>query len=140
MDKEIAFRYSGARNYPEVASAALKEMYRQKGATLILDDNGMAQSGIIVRHLVLPNAADQSTEVLRYIAEEISPKLHLSLMSQYYPTTSVLNHKELGRGLTKAEYAQVVNAFHEFGFYRGWVQDLESHASYRPDFSKDNPF
>lgn len=140
MDSRLAHEYSQAADYPEIASAALKEMYRQKGSTLIIDDNGTAQSGIIVRHLVLPGAAEQSIEVLRYISEEISPKLHISLMSQYYPTPLVQHHSLLGRYLIKEEYDKVINAFHEFGFYRGWVQDLESHASYRPDFSKDKPF
>ncbi|HEX2936003.1 MAG TPA: radical SAM protein [Bacteroidales bacterium] len=140
MDKHIAFRYSGARNYPEMASAALREMYRQKGSTLILDDYHIAQSGIILRHLVLPYATEQSIEVLRFIAEEISTKFHISLMSQYYPTACVQNHNELGRSLLKEEYEKVVNAFHEFGFYRGWVQDLGSQTVYRPDFSKAKPF
>lgn len=140
MDKQLASCYSGARNYPEVASTALQEMYRQKGSTLILDDLGIAQSGIIVRHLVLPHAIDQSIGVLRFIAEEISTKLHISLMSQYYPTLSVQSHSELGRGLLKEEYDAVEKAFHELGFYRGWVQDLESQAAYKPYFSKDKPF
>lgn len=140
MDKQMAYQYSGAKNYPEIASAALAEMYRQKGSTLILDDRGIAQSGVIVRHLVLPASADHSIAVLRYIAEEISPKLHISLMSQYFPTQSVLNHKELGCKLTKTNYDRVVNAFHEFGFYRGWLQDMESQNTYRPDFSKEEPF
>ena len=140
MDSSLAFNYSQARNYPEVASAALKEMYRQKGSTLIVNDNGVAESGIIVRHLVLPGAADQSIEALKFIAEEISPKLHVSLMSQYYPTDLVRNHPVLKRTITPAEYNKVVEAFHSLGFYRGWVQDLESHASYRPDFSNDKPF
>lgn len=140
MDTTLAHCYSQAVDYPEVASAAIKEMYRQKGSALILNDRGIAQSGIILRHLVLPGASDQSIEVLRYIAEEISVKLHISLMSQYYPTELVRNHNKLNRTIAYEEYKQVVDAFHEFGFYRGWTQDLESHTSYRPDFSNDQPF
>lgn len=140
MDASLAYAYSGARNYPEIAAAALKEMYRQKGSTLIVNDNGLAESGIIVRHLVLPGADEQSIKVLKFIAEEISPKLHISLMAQYYPISEVSNHPMLNRMITTTEYSKVVEAFHEFGFYRGWVQDLESHASYRPDFSRDKPF
>jgi putative pyruvate formate lyase activating enzyme len=140
MDKQLALRYSGASNYPEIASAALQEMYRQKGSSLILNNEGIAQSGIIVRHLVLPHATNQSIDVLQFIAEEVSPKLYISLMSQYYPTLYLQNHGELGRGLFKEEYDAVVKAFHEFGFYRGWVQDLASQISYLPDFSKDKPF
>lgn len=140
MDRELAIRYSKARDYPEVASAALREMYRQKGASLILNEQGLAESGIIVRHLVLPGAAEQSIEVLRYIAEEITPKLHISLMSQYYPAHKAIGHSELGRVLQPGEYRKVTGAFHELGFYRGWVQELESHQSYRPDFYGDKPF
>jgi putative pyruvate formate lyase activating enzyme len=140
FEPELAFRYSQATNYPSIAGAALKEMYRQKGSTLILDENGVAQSGIIVRHLVLPNAIEQSIDVLRYIAEEISPKLHISLMSQYYPTESVLKHKHLGRSISQGEYEKIVTAFHDLGFYRGWVQNLASQASFRPNFMDEQPF
>jgi putative pyruvate formate lyase activating enzyme len=140
MDSDLAFRYSQARDYPEVASAALKEMYRQKGSTLIVNEDGMAESGIILRHLVLPGAVGQSIEVLQYIAEEISPKLHISLMSQYYPTELVREHPQLGRNIYSEEYEKVEAAFHKFGFYRGWMQGLESHAAFRPDFSDDMPF
>lgn len=140
MDNSLAFNYSGARNYPEVATAALKEMYRQKGSTLIVNDNGLAESGIIIRHLVLPGAAEQSVKVLELIAEELPVKLHISLMSQYFPTQEVRNHPFLNRTITLPEYTKVVEAFHDLGFYRGWIQDLESHASFRPDFSEDQPF
>jgi putative pyruvate formate lyase activating enzyme len=140
MDADLAFRYSQARDYPEVASAALREMFRQKGSTLVINDEGIAESGIIVRHLVLPGAAGQSIEVLRHIAQKISPKIHVSLMSQYYPTAFVSQHNELNRNIYPDEYKKVVEAFHEFGFYRGWIQDMESHASFRPNFSDDQPF
>jgi putative pyruvate formate lyase activating enzyme len=140
MDSTLAFEYSQARDYPQVAAAALKEMYRQKGSTLIVNDDGIAASGIIVRHLVLPGAVEQSMEVLRFISEEISSKIHISLMSQYYPTDMVRCHTKLNRTITPDEYHQVVDAFHQFGFYKGWIQDLESQASFRPDFSSDQPF
>jgi len=139
-DADLAYRYSQARDYPEVAAAALKEMYRQKGSTLIVNDRGVAEWGMILRHLVLPDAVRQSIEALRYIAEEISPNLHISLMSQYYPTPPVKDHPHLNRTLSAEEYQQVVDALYEFGFHRGWTQELESHASYRPDFSNDQPF
>lgn len=140
MDKIVAFEYSRARDYPKVASAAIKEMYYQKGSALHFDDRGIAESGLIIRHLVLPGLVKQSIEVLKFIAEEISISLNLSLMSQYYPTDSVKNHKNLNRVLKPEEYQTVVDAFHELGFYRGWIQETESNATYRPDFSKDEPF
>lgn len=140
MDSALAFEYSQASDYPEVTVAALKEMYRQKGSTLIINDDGVAESGIIVRHLVLPGAIKQSIEVLKFIAEEVSPALHISLMSQYYPTAPVSAHPLLKQAITSAEYTAVAHAFHELGFYRGWVQDMESQAVFRPDFSEDQPF
>jgi putative pyruvate formate lyase activating enzyme len=140
MDTALALEYSRATNYPEIAAAALKEMYRQKGSTLIVNDNGIAESGIIVRHLVLPGSIQQSIETLKFIAGEISPKLHISLMSQYYPTNHVSCHPVLKRTITSAEYEEVINAFHESGFYRGWIQDLGSNAIFQPNFSEDQPF
>ena len=140
MDANLAYRYSQAGDYPEVAFLAIKEMHRQKGSALILNDNGLAESGIIIRHLVLPGAVNQSIEVLRGIATELSSKLHISLMSQYYPTELVRNDNELKRTIFQEEYKQVIDALYEFGFYRGWIQDLESQASYRPNFLDDRPF
>lgn len=140
IDPELAFVFSQARDYANVASAALKEMYRQKGSRLSLNERGIAESGIIVRHLVLPGAVQNSIDVLRFIAEEISEKLHISLMAQYYPTPHVRNIPELNRTLREEEYNQVVDAFHSLGFYRGWVQELESHHQFRPSFGNEQPF
>lgn len=140
LDPEIAYNYSNAKNYPEIASQAIKEMFRQKGATLIVNNNGIAESGIIIRHLVLPNASQQSVRILKYIAEEISVKVHISLLAQYFPTNLAHRFSLLDRTITLEEYAMVVKAFHEIGFYRGWIQELESQAVFRPDFSDALPF
>lgn len=140
MDSRLAAEYSGAGNYAKIASLALKEMYRQKGSTLIFDDHGCAESGLIVRHLVLPGQVENSKAVLHFIAEELSPLVQISLMSQYYPTPAVRNHPQLGRQITASEYQQVLDEMEQLGMYRGWVQDFDSHASYRPDFRFDHPF
>jgi|SRR5208337_3752542 len=140
LDANLANDYSGARNYPEVATQAIREMYRQKGSTLIVNDQGIAESGIIVRHLVLPNASRQSAKVLKYIAEEISPKLYISLMAQYFPPFADDLPDEINRTLTPSEYQYVIDAFHRAGLFRGWIQDLSSNAGFRPDFSNERPF
>ncbi len=140
LNSEIAQQYSQAHNYPATATAALKEMYRQKGSTFIVNNDGIAESGIIVRHLVLPQLVSQSVEVLKFIAEEISCKLHISLMSQYFSTESVKNHAHLCRTITADEYSQVVAAFNELGFFNGWIQNLESNECYRPNFWGSQPF
>jgi putative pyruvate formate lyase activating enzyme len=140
VNMEIASEYSDAADYPVLALKAIKEMYYQKGSTLAIDESGMAESGLLIRHLVLPGHVEDSKSVLKSIAEELSPGVHLSLMSQYHPTTQVINHPVLNRSLYKTEYEAVVEAMDEMGFRNGWIQDMDSFQNYRPDFSKDNPF
>jgi len=140
MDDSLARRYSQAPRYPQIAAAALKEMFRQKGSNLWLDDRGVAESGLIIRHLVLPGAVENSKAVLRFIAEELSPAVHVSLMAQYWPTPAVHNHPQLGRRVTREEYEEVIAEFTRLGFYHGWVQDLDSPDHYRPQFSQGTPF
>ncbi len=140
MDHSLALELSGAWNYPEVALAALREMHRQKGSNLALRGDGTAASGLIVRHLILPGQTENSKAVLRAVAEELSPSVHVSLMSQYYPSASVAGHPWLGRSITRGEYDEVLDELERLGFSRGWVQELESERTYRPDFTKPHPF
>lgn len=140
MDPQLSHDYSGARDYPEHAMKALREMMRQKGATLILGDDNTAESGIIVRHLVLPGQVENSLRVMRFLAEEISPRIHVSLMAQYYPTKRVKDHPRLGRGVTENEYQQVVDEMDRLGIVNGWIQEFESNEFYRPDFDQPHPF
>ena len=132
--------FSDASDYPEIARKAIKEMYRQKGSSLVVDDNGQAANGLIIRHLVLPGQTDDSVAVLRWIAEELSPSLHISLMSQYYPTSCMINHSQLNRKITEEEYAVVEKAMEDLGFYNGWIQEMGSAHNYKPDFLRENPF
>lgn len=139
-DPELSGNYSDAKDYPRVALGALKEMFRQKGTEMPLDERGYAKSGMIIRHLVLPGHPENSINVLKTIAKELSNDLHISLMSQYYPTCQVTSHEYLGRTLRENEYYRVVDALAELGFENGWVQELSSHRSYRPDFEAEKPF
>ncbi|ADW17884.1 radical SAM domain-containing protein [Desulfobulbus propionicus DSM 2032] len=139
-DPLLAGRWSGAADYPRVAAAALAEMYRQKGNLLHLDDDGLAERGLIVRHLVLPGAVANSLGVLRFLAEELSPRLTLSLMSQYQPIEAVAGLEPLNRQLLPEEYARVVAEMERLGFAHGWVQEFSSADYYNPDFSLDSPF
>jgi putative pyruvate formate lyase activating enzyme len=136
----ISSEYSDASDYPDTAFKAIKEMYYQKGSTLSVDGSGRAENGLLVRHLVLPGHAEESKKVLRIIAEELSPGIHLSLMSQYHPIAAVRDHPVLNRSLYKDEYESVVREMESLGFRNGWIQDMESNVNYRPDFSKKNPF
>lgn len=139
-DPALAAAYSDAQDYPEIATRALKEMNRQKGPVLHLSDKGTAESGIIIRHLVLPGQVENSLKVIRYIAEEISPRIHVSLMSQYWPTSKVLCHPELGRTVSPDEYNRVADEMIKLGMVNGWIQELESSNHYRPDFERVDPF
>jgi putative pyruvate formate lyase activating enzyme len=139
-ERALAREYSGAEDYPEVALAALREMYRQKGSNLVLKDDGTAASGLIIRHLVLPGHVENSKACLQAIAEELSPSVHISLMAQYYPTPAVMGHPRLGRRITREEYEEVLEEFERLGFHRGWLQEPESPDSYQPDFTKKHPF
>ncbi len=137
---EISAEYSDAFNYPETALKALKRMYFHKGSTMPLDNEGRAQNGILIRHLVLPGHAEESKKVLRSIAEELSPGVHLSLMSQYHPTENVRKYHGLNRNIYREEYESVVETMEELGFRNVWVQNMDSHMNYRPDFSREHPF
>jgi len=138
-DHNLARKFSKVADYPQSALSAIKEMYRQKGSTLVMNDNGFAEKGLIVRHLVLPGEIENSVNVLRNIAD-ISTSISVSLMSQYWPMPAVMNHPGLGRTLSSEEYETVKDELDNLGFYKGWVQDIESNDHYLPDFKLDNPF
>jgi len=136
----LAKEYSDSSDYPDVALKALKRMYFQKGSSLILDGEGRAETGILIRHLVLPGHEEESKKVLRNIAEELSEGINISLMSQYHPTPFVQNHPVLNRSLYMEEYESVVRTMENLGFRNGWIQDMDSYRNYRPDFRKKHPF
>ncbi|MDP8214717.1 MAG: radical SAM protein [Candidatus Euphemobacter frigidus] len=140
MDSELAERYSGAPDYPEIAAEALKEMFRQKGSRLTTGRDGLSRPGLIIRHLILPGQVENSKACLRFIAEELSVEVHISLLAQYHPIPRVRDHPTLGRTLHREEYEEVREEMVRLGFQRGWVQELESHDSYLPDFNQANVF
>ena len=136
----LSTELSDAENYPEIALKAIKEMVRQKGTSLRLNDDGQAESGVIIRHLVLPENIENSKKVLQLIANDISTNMHTSLMSQYFPIPDVFCHPKIGKNISKNEYNDVINEMKKLGFYRGWTQKYQSSEFYRPDFFKTNPF
>jgi putative pyruvate formate lyase activating enzyme len=130
---------SGAEDYPRVVKNAIREMLRQRGPVLRIDDNGQAYRGIIIRHLVLPGYEDESIEILEWIAENLSTRVSISLMSQYYPPVAGLPEK-LQNSLQPSAYKKVTDAFHRLGFENGWLQSPESNHIFRPDFNSRDPF
>lgn len=139
MDKYLAKNLSQAENYPEKATLAIQEMYRQKGADLEIDENGLCRKGLIIRHLVLPKQIQNSCDVLKTIAD-IDNQITISVMSQYNPPFSIPKFSFLNRSLNPSEYEIVTDLIDDLCFENGWIQELDSKNCYNPDFEKENPF
>lgn len=122
-DDENAREFSGFPGYVEANRAALREMYRQVG-DLVVDEAGIATRGMIVRHMVLPGGIAGTPQVLHWIATELSPAVHVSLLAQYFPAHRAIGHPLLGRKLTWEEYDAACAAFEEAGLENGWLQEL----------------
>lgn len=136
--EEDAVEFSCAPEYPRFALDSIKEMVRQVGDELELKD-GVAQKGVIIRHLVMPGKVKNSKNVLKLIRDEISENVFLSLMSQYTPMTKVRRHPLLGRRITKYEYEQVTDYALELGFNNIFIQEVSDYEL-TPDFDQSNPF
>lgn len=132
-DNALAWEYSHAKGYREVALAALEEMRRQQPKD-VFDNGGMMQKGVIVRHLVLPGQIENTVDALRDIAS-VDNSLYVSLMGQYFPTDNVKDHPTLSRRLTQDEYDKAIDAFFACGLCNGFSQELDSATEeYVPDF------
>ena len=114
---EIALRYSKIRDYPENNRAAVREMHRQVG-DLQIDERGLATRGVLVRHLVLPNNLAGTGEIMRFLAEEISPNTYLNLMDQYHPAYNAHLYPKLNRPIKSQEYEIVVSQARTAGMIR----------------------
>jgi putative pyruvate formate lyase activating enzyme len=112
-----AKEYSKAEDYPDTAKAAIREMHRQVG-DLIMNESGIALRGLLVRHLVLPEGLAGTEEVVRFLAEEISPYTYTNIMAQYYPCYKADKHPPLARRLMNEEYRQAVKAARQAGLKR----------------------
>lgn len=123
-DNAAAMKYSVAPHYPEINRAAIREMYRQVG-NLELDEKGIAKRGLIVRHLVLPGGISGTESVMKFLAEEISKDVYISLMSQYFPAYKAAEFKELSRRITAEEYEEAHEIMGKYGLENGWVQEFE---------------
>ena len=123
MEKETAVRYSKAPDYQEIARAALKEMMDQTGEAKF-DENGIMQSGVIVRHLLLPGHVRNARAVVKYVYETYGNQLYLSLMNQYTPLPQVKKEfPELDRRVTEREYQRLISYALELGIENAFIQD-----------------
>lgn len=138
---EYAKKYSLVDNYFEKTKTAIKEMYRQVGDELIYNGDVVVR-GLIIRHLILPNDLSETEKVFEFIAEELSPNVHISLMSQYYPTNKAYKDILIDRTLRNSEYEKAIQLLEKYGLHNGWIQEMESAHNYKPHFNEDriNPF
>ena len=132
-DSALSARYSAAPDYFAVAAQALREMFRQVGPVRF-DENGMLQSGMVVRHLVLPGAHKDSLRLLNWLADNFSPEdIRLSLMSQYTPPAGIAI-RELQRPIFTYEYRKACERAEELGFLGYTQQRSSADAAYTPPF------
>jgi putative pyruvate formate lyase activating enzyme len=144
-EDEAGYKFSKVGGYKEHARRAIAEMYRQVGDELIFDEAGLLQRGLVIRLLVLPNDVGGVRESLEWIRDELSPRVAVSLMAQYYPTHQAATsnrHILLSRRITETEWLRALTALDELGMDEGWMQEFDGAAYYyRPDFAnRETPF
>ena len=116
-DDAAAAKYSRVSDYAKTNRAAVRELHRQVG-NLILDEDGIAQRGLLVRHLVLPEDLAGSAEVFRFLAEEISAQTYLNVMAQYRPCYRAGEHSEIARRLGREEFRSALRLAADHGLMR----------------------
>lgn len=144
-EDEAGYLYSKVRSYREVSRNALKEMFRQTGDEMVIGDDGLVKRGLIIRLLVLPNDIAGVTESVEWIRDELSPRVAISLMAQYYATHQAATNNRyilLSRRISEGEWARAVDALESLGMEEGWLQEFDGASFYyRPDFSNaETPF
>jgi putative pyruvate formate lyase activating enzyme len=116
-DEKTARQFSGVKDYPEVNRAAIREMHRQVG-DLQIDERGVAQRGLLVRHLVLPDGLAGTEGVTSFLAQEVSTNTYLNIMAQYHPCHKAFDIPQLARPVNREEFDQAVSLAHRQGLSR----------------------
>jgi putative pyruvate formate lyase activating enzyme len=144
-DSSEGYTFSKVPHYAERARAALKEMYRQTGDELVFREDGTLVRGLVVRLLVLPNDVAGVRESLEWIRDELSPRVAISLMAQYYATNKAATDERytlLSRRISEGEWWRAVSLLETLGMEEGWMQEYDGASHYyRPDFTDpETPF
>ena len=140
-DEDLGYVYSRVKDYPRIAREAIAEMFRQVGAELLYDSEGVVRRGLVIRHLVLPNDLAGSGESLRWIRDTLGPTVTVSLMAQYYPAHKGAATPLLDRKIRQSEYERVLAVLDRLGMEQGWAQEYDAPEHYRPEFGdREDPF
>src|ERR1700752_2527533 len=144
-EDEAGYLYSKVPRSRAVARDALREMFRQTGDELVYDEDGLLKRGLVVRLLVLPNDIGGLRESLEWIRDELSPRVAISLMAQYYPTNVAGTNQRytlLSRRISESEWLRAISILEELGMEEGWLQEFDGAPFYyRPDFNNaETPF
>ncbi|MGB8658073.1 MAG: radical SAM protein [Candidatus Zixiibacteriota bacterium] len=116
-DDRTAQEYCNADDYCRIAQQAIKEMHRQVG-DLVMDDRGIAQKGLLIRHLILPEDLAGTYQAMKFVAEEVSPNTYVNLMDQYRPCFRANDYPPLNRRISHDEYAKALQVAKDFGIGR----------------------
>ena len=125
-ENSIAKKLSNVDNYFEIATQAIKEMYKQVGIPSI-NNRGVMTKGILIRHLVLPGYIENSKKVLKWISKELPHDIYISVMAQYFPTYKAKQYDKINRKLTNDEWQQILDYIEELNIQNGYVQELGEH-------------
>ena len=137
MNEEVAAKYSHAKDSPKVAKEVIAEMVRQRGKADFEDNNEdcLMKSGVIVRHLSLPDQMEDSKRILEYLHGTYGDDIYISIMNQYTPLVHVKDYPELNRKITEEEYEELVNYAIDIGIENGFIQEGDTASeSFIPDF------
>ena len=137
FNDEYANKYSKCKNYFKYASKAIEEMVKQRNEC-IFDDNGNIISGVIVRHLLIPNMEDDSKKILEYLYKQYEDKIFISIMNQYTPVRKC-EYDELNKKISNEVYDEVINYAWDIGIRNAFVQEEGTQSeSFIPDFKENS--
>ena len=136
-DDDLGKKYSNINNYSKYVKQALLEMRRQ--VKDVFDDKGIMQSGLIVRHMILPNNVDNTKKVIKWIKDNLGEDTTISIMAQYFPTNKACEYVKINRKINKEELESVEKYLFEQNMLNGYIQELSNHEEeYVPNFNLDN--
>lgn len=137
FDDILGEKYSNIKQYSKYVKEALMEMRRQTKDTF--DENGIMKTGLIIRHMILPNHIENSKNVIKWIKDNLGETTIISIMAQYFPTHKANEYSEINRKIVKKELQQVEDWLFELNMVNGYIQELGDHEEeYVPNFNLDN--